>query len=189
MKVKGKIIDLALDYSTHRPKLTIQLNRQDNLYGYDEIKDEELLDIEIKKATKKRGLKANKYFHALINDLACYYRSKGIVISDDEVKININLQYGTLARDNKGKVMGVKVPKDTDIQEFYPYAKWYKTEDDCDCYIFYKRTHNLDSKEFWQLIKGLEWECEKVGIETLEEKEFKKMMEEYERDYKKNRSI
>ena len=55
--------------------------------------------------------------------------------------------------------------------------------------MFYKRTHNLDSKEFWQLIKGLEWECEKVGIETLEEKEFKKMMEEYEKDYKKNRSI
>ncbi len=139
---------------------------------------------EIKEYKKLRGSKANRYFHSLVNELARYNRGIGHAISDDEMKININLAYGTIAKDETGKVIGAKVPKGTNINEFYPYAKWYKSEDDCDCYMFYKRTSELDSKEFWQLIKGLEVECQKVGIETLEDKKFKEMMKEYERDCK-----
>lgn len=139
---------------------------------------------EIKEYKKLRGLQANKYFHSLVNELARYNRGIGHAISDDEMKININLAYGTIAKDDTGKVIGAKVPKGTNINEFYPYAKWYKSEADCDCYMFYKRTSELDSKEFWQLVKGLEIECQKVGIETLEDKQFKEMMKEYERDCK-----
>ncbi len=139
---------------------------------------------EIKEYKKLRGPKANRYFHSLVNELARYNRGIGYAISDDEMKININLAYGTIAKDDTGKVIGAKVPQGTNINEFYPYAKWYKSEDDCDCYMFYKRTSELDSKEFWQLIKGLEVECQKVGIETLEDKQFKEMMKEYERDCK-----
>lgn len=139
---------------------------------------------EIKEYKKLRGLQANKYFHSLVNELARYNRGIGYAISDDEMKININLSYGTIAKDDNGKIIGAKVPKGTNINEFYPYAKWYKSEADCDCYMFYKRTSELDSKEFWQLIKGLEVECQKVGIETLEDKQFKEMMKEYERDCK-----
>ena len=99
------------------------------------------------------------------------------------MKINLNLQYGTLARDENG-IIGVKVPKGTNIQNFYPYAKKYKEEDNCDCYIFYKRTSELNTKEFWQLLKGVEAECKKVGIETLEDREFRLMMQEYEENLK-----
>lgn len=139
---------------------------------------------EIKEYKKLRGLQANKYFHSLVNELARYNRGIGHAISDDEMKININLSYGTIAKDDNGKIIGAKVPKGTNINEFYPYAKWYKSEENCDCYMFYKRTSELDSKEFWQLVKGLEIECQKVGIETLEDKQFKEMMKEYERDCK-----
>ena len=139
---------------------------------------------EIKEYKAIRGTQANRYFHKLINELARYNRGIGHAISDDEMKININLAYGTIATDDNGKVIGAKVPQGTDINNFYPYSKWYKEEDNCDCYVFYKRTSELNSKEFWQLIKGLEIECQKVGIETLEEKEFRLMMKEYERNCK-----
>jgi len=139
---------------------------------------------EIKEYKKIRGTQANRYFHKLINELSRYNRGIGHAISDDEMKIDINLSYGTLATNDDGTVKGAKVPKGTNMQEFYPYAKWYKEEGNCDCYIFYKRTSDLDSKEFWQLIKGLELECQKVGIEILEEREFRLMMEEYERKLK-----
>lgn len=139
---------------------------------------------EIKEYKKLRGTQANRYFHSLINELARYNRGVGHAISDDEMKININLAYGTIAKDDNGRVIGAKVPKGTNIRKFYPYAKWYKEEEGCDCYIFYKRTSALDSKEFWQLVKGLEIECQKVGIETLEDKQFKELMKEYERDCK-----
>lgn len=137
---------------------------------------------EIKEYKKIRGTQANRYFHKLVNELARYNRGIGHAISDDEMKVDINLSYGTLALNEDGTVKGAKVPKGTDMQNFYPYSKWYKEDENCDCYVFYKRTSELDSKEFWQLIKGLEIECQKVGIETLEEREFRLMMEEYERN-------
>ena len=186
MKLKGKIVDVNLDYSTHKPKITLQLINQFDILTeeFNQLQKEEILDIDLRKEFKQRGLQANKYFHSLVNELARYNRSIGYAISDDEMKININLAYGTIAKDNNGKVIGAKVPKGTDIKQFYPYSKWYKEEDNCDCYIFYKRTHKLNTKEMWQLIKGLERECKDVGIETLEDKEFNQMMEAYDKSFK-----
>lgn len=127
-----------------------------------------------------RGLQANKYFHSLINQLARFNRSNGHAISDEEMKRDINISYGTLATGDDGQILGAKVPKGTNMYNFYPYAKWYKEEDNCDCYLFYKRTHELDSKEFYQLIKGLEAECRNVGIKTLDDIEFEEMMQSYD---------
>lgn len=188
MKVKGKITDVSLDYILHKPKITIQLENQEDLLtdNFEKIRQEEKLDIVIEKYSEKRGLQANKYFHKQINQLAKYERSIGHAISDDEMKININLQYGTISTDEFGKILGAKVPHGTDMQKFYPYSKKYKTVNGLDCYIFYKRTSELNTKEMSQLIRGLDVECMKVGIETLEEKRFKQMMEEYEREYIKN---
>lgn len=186
MKLKGKIVDVNLDYSTHKPKITLQLTDQYDILTeeFNQLQKEEVLDIDLKKEVQQRGLQANKYFHSLVNELARYNRGNGYAISDEEMKVNINLAYGTIAKDDNGKVLGAKVPKGTDIKQFYPYSKWYKEEDNCDCYIFYKRTSELNTKEFYQLIKGLEKECKDVGIETLEDKEFNKMMEAYDKSFK-----
>jgi len=183
MKLKGKILDLHLDFFTHKPKLILELNRQDNLDGYEKLKDKELIDIELKEEVKIRGNQANRYFHSLLNELARYNRTNGHAISDEELKIEINLSYGTIAKDENGKILGCKVPKGTNIKQFYSYAKWYKEENDCDCYLFYKRTSELNTKEFTQLIRGLERECKDVGIEILEDKEFNIMMEQYEKNF------
>lgn len=141
---------------------------------------------EIKECVLKRSNNANKYFHKLVNELARYNRSFGHAISDEEMKKNINLAYGTIATDN-GKVLGAMVPAGTDIDRFYKYAKWYKTMNGYDCYVFYKRTSELSTREFWQLLKGLESECREVGIETLEDKEFREMMERYENEINRQR--
>ena len=137
---------------------------------------------EIKEHKEIRGLQANKYFHKLVNELARYNRGIGHAISDDEMKRNINISYGTLATGEDGQILGAKVPKGTNMYNFYPYAKWYKREDNCDCYLFYKRTHELNSKEFYQLIRGLEEECKNVGIKTLDDLEFEEMMKSYDEE-------
>ena len=140
---------------------------------------------EIKEYKQLRGAQANKYFHKLVNELARYNRSIGYAISDEEMKIEMNLSYGTIDTLDNGKVIGAKVPKGTNMKDIYEYSKWYKTEDDCDCYIFYKRTHLLNTSEFTQLIRGVEVECKKVGIKTLDDIEFEAMMEAYEKDIAK----
>jgi len=191
MKFKGKVVNVELDYLTHKPKLTLELQGQESIFSdeFNKLQSKELIEIELKEVTKQRGLQANRYFHKLINELAKYNRSKGFAISDDEMKINMNVAYGTLATDETGQLIGAKVPRGTDLTNIYPYARKYKEDGKLDCYIFYKRTSELNTKEFWQLIKGVEVECQKVGIEILEEKEFKKMMENYEKEYgRRNKS-
>lgn len=128
-----------------------------------------------------RGTQANKYFHKLVNELARYNRSTGYAISDEEMKISMNLAYGTLAIDDFGQVQSAKVPHGTNMKKWYEYSKKYKQDDGFDYYIFYKRTHELNSKEFYQLIKGVEAECKEVGIKTLDDIEFERMMQEYEK--------
>lgn len=176
MKLKGRILDLHLDFVTHKPKLILELSRQDNLGEYDKLKDEKVVDIEIKKPSEIRGLKPNAYLHVLLNKLARYYD-----IADDEMKIKMNLQYGTIATDENGKPIGCKLPKGTDMKTFYPYARWYKEDvDGCDCYLFYKQTHTLTKQEFSKLLNGVVMECKDVGIETIDEIELKHLIDAYD---------
>ena len=87
-----------------------------------------------------------------------------------------NLDYGTIATDGD-KVIGSKFPKGTDTSGIYDYMKWIKEDNGWDCYIYYKRTSKLNTKEFSQLLEGVVQECRDVGIETKEDIEIKKLME------------
>lgn len=127
---------------------------------------------EVKEYKEKRSNDANAYFHVLVNELARYYN-----VADSEMKIKMNLDYGTIARFEDGRIQGCKVPIGTDIREFYDYAKWYKTDNEGnDCYIFYKRTHLLNTKEMAQLINGVVQECKDVGIETKQKREIESLL-------------
>ena len=137
---------------------------------------------EIKEYKKLRGINANSYFHKLINELARYNRSIGFAISDEEMKIDINLKSGTLATLNDGRLYEVILPNNVDFQEKYEYSKKLKTNGVYTWWVCYKRTHELNTQEFTQLIRGLEVECKEVGIKTLDDLEFEKMMKEYERE-------
>lgn len=178
MKVRGKIVNLDLDFATHKPKLTLQLTNQIDIAceEFNTLQDEEVLDITIEKHKEKRGLQANSYFHVLVNKLARHFN-----IPDEEMKIKMNLAYGTIATDENEKVIGCKVPKGTNIQTFYSYAKWYKEDEDgCDCYLFYKQTHKLNSLEFSKLLNGVVQECKDVGIQTLDEIELQRLIDSYD---------
>lgn len=127
---------------------------------------------EIKEYKEKRSLNANAYFHVLVNQLARHFN-----ISDEDMKIKMNLDYGTIARFEDGRIKGCKVPKETNMKEIYKYSKWYKEDDDgYDCYIFYKETHTLDTKEMSQLINGVVQEYEDAGIEVKSKNEIESLL-------------
>lgn len=141
------------------------------------LKQDNKKQYEIKEVKPKRSNNANAYFHALVNELARYYS-----MSDTDMKIKMNLDYGTIARFEDGRIKGCKVPDGTDIREFYQYAKWYKSDENGDdCYIFYKETHTLNTKEMAQLINGVIQECENAGIETKPKAEINALLESWDK--------
>lgn len=135
---------------------------------------------EIKEYKTKRSKDANAYFHVLVNELARYFN-----ISDKDMKIKMNLQYGTIAKDSNGNSVGIKIPQGTDITQFYDYAKWFgECEDNgikFDKYLFYKQTHTLNTKEMSQLINGVIQECQDVGIETKSKAEIDSLLKEWDK--------
>ena len=147
-------------------------------YLIEQTKDKQ---FELKEYKEKRSNDANAYFHVLVNKLA-----RHLNISDEDMKIKMNLDYGTIARFEDGRIKGCKVPKETNMEEIYKYSKWYKEEGDYDCYIFYKETHTLNTTEMSQLINGVIQECKDNEIEVRPEAEIKAMLERWDKKCKRN---
>lgn len=144
------------------------------------FKQDKTKKYEVKEYKQIRSKDANAYFHVLVNELARY-----MDIPDKEMKIKMNLQYGTIAKDGNGNSIGVKIPQGTDITQFYDYAKWFgECEENgmmFDKYLFYKQTHTLNTKEMAHLINGVVQECKERGIETKTPAEIKSLLDRWER--------
>ena len=170
----GDIKSLVTSFGLKKGLVTIEISGDEN---YNELLrlQSENKHVEIKEHKNTRSLDANAYFHVLVHKIASTL-NKG----EDEINTYLNLEYGEIARDKEGNIAGCKVPKNVDITMFYKYAKWYKQdEDETDCYIFYKPTHELNSKEFARLLDGTIYECKELGIETLSEEQIKSLMRNY----------
>lgn len=181
MNTTGKLVDISYDFVTKKPKITFLV---DSIQDVEELQNIDRLQIEAKKYHKHRSLDANAYFHVLINKLA-----RKIGTSDTEMKIKMNLEYGTVAINEDGTKVGIKIPYGSHIEKFYPYAKKFGECVDNDItfekFLLYKPTHELNSKEMAQLINGVVYECKENGIETLPDDELNSLLGEWN-EIKKN---
>lgn len=151
--------------------------RQDFRENYDKLKDKEIR-VEIKQWREPRSKDANAYFHVLVNKIA-----EAQNIGNDEVKRSLVIEYGALARDENGDYLGAMLPEGTDIEQFYPYARLYRQKvvegRTYDCFLFFKRTHTLDSKEMARLIDGAIYVAKGLGIETDTPEQIARYKEEW----------
>ena len=161
---KGWVLSVELDGdSTGLAKMAV-----------DKFKDG-YVELTLEKWSDKRSLQANAYFHVLVNAIAKETKS-----SEDDVKKMLVLQYGTYARGKDGKCAGVRVPKNTDIDQFYPYYRYIgDDENGLAMYLFYKRTRDLNKEEMSRLIEGTVSEAKALNIETLTPDELARMMNRY----------
>ena len=131
-------------------------------------------ELTIKKIGKKRSLNANAYFHLLVGEIA-----EKMNIGFDQCKVNLNLEYGTIARDEQGKKIGFMLPQSVDVNTLYKYTKWFDEREingeTFNCYIVFKETHTLDTKEMARLIDGTVQEAKQLGIETATPEELARM--------------
>lgn len=159
----GRVLDLARGLNG-KQRLTVELDG-DFRAMFDKLKDKPLLDVEIKTHREKRSKTANAYFHLLIGKIA---EARGLGI--EEVKRLMVCEYGTLARDDDGIVVGFKLPQSVDAESIYPYVKFFDTRVEngktFNCYLLFKQTHEMNSAEMARLIDGTVHEAHELGIET-----------------------
>ena len=146
----------------------------------DKLNQEPLLDIEIKKHRNKRSHSANAYFHVLVNKIAAEAGE-----SDDLVKERLVVAYGTIARDKDGCTVGFKLPVSVDVHDLYKYTRCFDVREEdgkwFNCYLVYKDTSKMDTKEFSHLIDGAIDEAKALGIETDTPEQLARHKEEWSR--------
>lgn len=173
--MRGQLRDLTFGAKGEQ-HITITVTR-DFREDYDALKDG-YINVEIKKWREPRSKDANAYFHVLVNKIA---EAQGL--GNDEVKRGLVVEYGALARDEDGNTLGAMLPVSADIDEFYPYTRLYKSMTldgkEYHCYLFYKRTHTLDSKEMARLIDGAIYVAKGLGVDTDTPEQIARYKEEW----------
>ena len=182
--MKARIIGDLVRSGQGRQRMTIEF---DGNVGdlWDELHDK-AVDVTLKEHRERRSLNANAYFHVLVNQIAARLgETDPEPPTDDDVKRRLVLDYGTIDKDDAGQYVGAKLPSGVDVLKYYPYAKPYKAvwENGREyvCYVFYKRTSDLDSKEMSRLISGTIAEAEALGIHTEPTEYIDKMIKAMER--------
>ena len=159
--MKGRIIDFSMSFGG-KQRITLELDT-DFREGYEALKDA-VVEIMIKKWRAKRSKDANAYFHVLVNQIAM---ARGL--SDDEVKRDLVTQYGAIAVQDSYKV-GFKLPASVDVETIYPYTRMYKQVEEngmlMNCYLVFKQTRYMDTKEMAHLIDGTIQVAQELGIDT-----------------------
>lgn len=152
------------------------LEKNKSLEVISDIKEGKTYVAEIKEFREKRSLDANAYFHLLVHKIA-----EALNIGDDEAKVNLVLEYGSVMRDENGEKVGFKLPASVDVNSIYKYAKWFdkriENGKEFNCYIIYEHTHKLDTKQMSRLIDGTVHEAQELGIETRSPHEIQRMKE------------
>ena len=164
MKITGNISDIAFDFRTGKPKVTLLINeKQSFLDGVDELKDCEKLTVEIKKYRPRRSLDANAYCWSLIGKLAenqslpveeiyrHYIREVG---GNSEVVCVKNSAVERL-KEGWGK-NGIGWVTDTLPSKI----------DGCTNVILYYGSSTYDTAQMSRFIENIVQDCKALGIET-----------------------
>ena len=126
---------------------------------------------EIKEYKENRSLDANAYYWSLINQLANVLR-----ISKEELHFK-------MLKEHSQRLI-VTLPELYNPSGYFKYFEEYKRGklkgQAVVQYLVYKPSSEMNSKEFSILLDGLENECREQGIETLEERKVREMIERME---------
>lgn len=129
-----------------------------------EQEDDKIFEIKEKKS--KRTLTQNSYYWKLVNEIA-----NKVNISKEEVHFDLLRNYSQreyfscLSEVNIGQYYKYYDTKSTFIHNGKKFVS----------FIAYKRSSELDTKEFIKLLDGTIQECEGLGIPTLTDEEIKNM--------------
>lgn len=170
MVTTGIITDIGIDYNTRKSKISILLDTNE-IEVVEQLKNENKLNIELKKYRKKRSINANNYFWELTTKLADMMR-----ISKEELYFLLLQRYGQSEM--------VSVLATIDVR---PYFKYYSEAGESNLngklfkhYKVYKGSSEMNTREMSILIERLVDECKTAGIETKTPAELKSLLESWD---------
>ena len=179
LQTTGVITEINIDYNTSKLKISLLLDTN-NKEVIEELKNENKLNIEIKKYRKLRSLDANSYFWKILTELC------------DLAEINTVEEYKRRVKElgifRQFKIMIDQVSTFKKIWEDKGIAWFCEILDteyigDIEFKIInaYYGSSSFNSKQMSRLIDGVVQDCKIYGIETKSKNEIKSMLENWEK--------
>lgn len=180
MQTTGIITDINIDFDTLKPKISLLLDTKDKEV-IQQLKNENKLNIELKKWYKKRSNDANSYCWVLCDKIAKELSKDGTVITKEKVYQDNILQIGTFepmiieekAFDNFKRIWK-KQGLGFLIQEVSRKDKCIKVH----CYY---GSSTYDTKEMSLLIELLVDLAKSLNIETKTPAEINSLLESWDK--------
>ena len=177
MQTTAKITELNIDYDTHKPKISLLLDTND-IDVIEQLKNENKLNIELKKYRKKRTLNANSYFWKLLSEYSEEKQIDTIEEYKERVKrLGIFRQFKIESKDvNTFKV----VWQERGIAWFCDiHDTTYIGDKEFKIINAYYGSSSFNTKQMSRLIDDLVQDCKEVGIETMTSNELNSLLKEW----------
>lgn len=175
LQTTGKLTDISKDLETDKAKIILMLDTK-QLDVIEQLKNEDKLDIDIKKYRKKRSLDANAYCWVLCDKIAKELSKDGAITTKEEIYRDAIKNIGTFEpmiveerAYNNFKRIWEKQGLGFLIQEVTRKDKCVKVH----CYY---GSSTYDSKEMSLLIELLVEEAKQLNIEVKTKQEIESLL-------------
>lgn len=171
MQTTAKITDINIDFETKKTKISLLLDTNE-LDVVRELKNEDKLNIDLKKYRQKRSLDANAYCWVLCDKIAKVIGSTKEEVYKDAIS-NIGSFEPMIAEEKNFD----KVKRVWENQGLGFLIKEITRKNKCVKFLAYYGSSTYDTKEMSLLIDLLVQQAKEIGIETMPEAELKSLLE------------
>ncbi len=175
MQTIAKITDINIDFNTRKPKISLLLNTNE-ISAIEELKNENMLNLELKKYRAKRSLDANAYMWVLVSKLQEKLDIPKEEIYKDAIK-NIGV-YEVILVKNEATDRFIQAWKHNGIGWVCETTK--SKLDGFTNVIAYYGSSSYDTKEMSRLIELIVQECKQLNIETKSKSEIDSLLKQWE---------
>lgn len=183
MQTTGIIEDISIDLKTRKPKISVLLDTKE-IEIVEQLKNENKLNVELKKYREKRSLNANNYFWKLLQELCDLADIETIEEYKRRVKqLGIFKRLKIMTEDVKTVE---KIWTDRGIAWFCEIADTeYIGDTEFKIINAYYGSSSFNTKQMSRLINDLVQDCQAYGIETKTPAEIESLLRSWENEQKK----
>lgn len=175
MQTTGQIKDISIDFETRKPKISLLLNTNE-ISDIEELKNENKLNLELKKYREKRSLDANAYMWVLVSKLQEKLDISKEDIYKDAIK-NIGV-YEVIPVKNEAVERFIQAWKHNGLGWICETTK--SKLDGFTNVLAYYGSSTYNTKEMSRLIELIVQECQQLNIETKSKSEIDSLLSQWE---------
>lgn len=180
MTTTGIIKDINIDYETRKTKISLLLDTKD-LDIVEQLKNENKLNVDLKKYRKKRSLDANSYCWVLCDKIAKELSKDGTVITKEQIYKDSILQIGTFEPFLVQEKTFDNFKRIWEKQGLGFLVQEVSKKDKCVKVHCYYGSSTYDSKEMSLLIDLIIGLAKSLQIETKPQEEIDSLLKEWDK--------